>query len=74
MLPQLLAGVDVEGEHVCAVVNQIESIAVDDRRRVAAADSVDRPLDVSLGERALPGRIDRGDQTHLVCVEVLLAV
>jgi len=50
------------------------TVAVDYRRRVAAADSADGPLDATFAKRAFPRRIDRSEQAHFVCVEVLLAV
>src|SRR6185295_9968514 len=55
MLPQFLAGVDVECKQVRAIVNLVDPVTVDDRRRISSADACDRPLDLILTESAFAG-------------------
>src|SRR5205823_17018 len=74
VFPEFLSSVGVKSEEVSAVVDKVKPVAVDNRRRVAATDPGYRPLNVTLAKRSLPCGIDRCDQTHLVGVEILLAV
>src|SRR5215510_10366079 len=74
MLPQFLAALYVERKKICAVIHQIESIPVDDWRRVTTANAVNSPLNVRFSKSSFSSSVNRDEQSHLIGVEILFAV
>ena len=72
LLPQLAAGRDVERPHPRSVLDLVDAIAIDHRRREAELHPFHRPL--RLLDVAGLRSVDRGDQTELFRVEVLVAM
>src|SRR5262249_33553703 len=59
---------------ISTVVDNVEPAAVDNGRRVAAAYTLDRPLDLILSECTFSRCVDCSDETHFIAVEVFFAV
>src|SRR6185436_12043219 len=74
LLPKLAAGRGIERMEIGTVVNLQIAVAVDDAGGKLADESFDGPLYLTGGYVAFRCRVDRREHSHLVAVEIFLAV
>src|SRR4051794_6136533 len=74
LLPQLLAGLDIEGVQISAVIGLVQPVAIDYGRGESPHETFDHPFDAVRAELAFAGGIKGHQRAHFNAFDIFVPV